>query len=86
MVSAIADDDDCGQYFGASLRRGPFMSVQEDRVSKISNLFIYSYSLRTKNVFKDLKLMGFMQFLMAMQGMKLHSSVKRISRRSLSSW
>jgi len=27
------DIDEQGEYFGASLRKGPFMTVQEDRVS-----------------------------------------------------
>ena len=38
----VADQDAEGQYFGASLRRGPFMSVQEDRVSKLFK-FIHSF-------------------------------------------
>jgi len=31
----IPDDDKEGKYFGASIRIGPHMSVQEDRVSSL---------------------------------------------------
>jgi hypothetical protein len=33
----VADEDKDGKFFGASIRRGPHMSVQEDRVSRILN-------------------------------------------------
>ena len=60
----VPDEDKGGKYFGASIRMGPFMSVQEDRVSKfyffsvqdlkILKLF-FKYSLPIKRNFKALK-------------------------------
>ena len=37
----VPDEDKGGKYFGASLRMGPFMTVQEDRVSK-NLLLVYN--------------------------------------------
>jgi hypothetical protein len=40
--SFCPDGDESGKYFGASIRRGPHMTKQEDRVSKkvvFSNIF-----------------------------------------------
>ena len=52
---SVPDEDKGGKYFGASLRMGPFMTVQEDRVSKnllyfwfLTYYFFYS-SLSKKN-------------------------------------
>ena len=37
--SDCPDEDVSGKYFGASIRKGPFMNKQEDRVSPINHLF-----------------------------------------------
>ena len=43
----VPDEDKGGKYFGASIRMGPFMSVQEDRVSKI-----YFFSVQDLKILK----------------------------------
>ena len=49
----IPDEDKGGKYFGASIRMGPHMSVQEDRVSFFQNNFpnfiFYSSLLSKRN-------------------------------------
>jgi len=43
-ASVCPDEDVSGKYFGASIRKGPFMNKQEDRVST-KNLFSFLFAV-----------------------------------------
>ena len=50
---SVPDEDKGGKYFGASLRMGPFMTVQEDRVSKNLLYFGFLPTIFLKFTFKE---------------------------------
>ena len=82
--SFCPDSDLSGKYFAASIRKGPFMTKQEDRVSIISNYFsCYFFSIRSKKTSKAVPSTLSIRFLTVMLAIKLLISVNRTSKRSL---